>query len=112
MKKSTYVHTEKDGVKSFLFYILLPMAIIFMLIQTKPVPFNSQNTPIEKFELHNNKISFYNQPLGNKKFEINIPAGFNENSKLFAAYKIKDNKLSDLKSVSYNGSVIWYNTHN
>lgn len=107
MKKSPYIHTEKDGATAFGLYILLPMAILFAFI-SKPTPaFDNQNAPVDQFQLKNKTVSFQVKPLANKVFEIPAPTGITRDSKLFVAYEVENDRLSDVKSVSYNGNIVW-----
>jgi uncharacterized protein YneF (UPF0154 family) len=111
MSNTKLKHSNKnDGVKFFLITIILSIIIGFFVAPNKSTEkFNYQNSPLEEFQLKNNTVSFYVKSLGNKKFEIPVNQEITQDSKLFLAYKVKDDKLTDLQSVSHNGKVIWTN---
>jgi len=111
MKKTkAIVYNEKDGVVAFGLYVILPMALAcsFMSSNVK-APFDSQHAPIDHFQIKDKKISLIVPVLGNKKFEIKTQEQIKPDSKLFAAYQIDNGRLTDLKTVSYNGKIIWIN---
>lgn len=85
------------------------MAVLFAFIHKTPAPFDSQNAPIEEFQISEDTVSFSVKPLGNKKFEIPATANITKDSKLTLAYNIENDRLKSVKSVSHNGKVIWTN---
>lgn len=111
MKKTkAIVYNEKDGAVSFGLYVILPMALVYLFLSSAvKEPFDSQHAPMNHFQINDNNISLTVPALGNKKFEIPTNSTIKPNSQLFAAYKVDNGRLTDLKSVSYNGKVIWIN---
>lgn len=111
MKKTkAIVYNEKDGAVSFGLYVILPMVLAYLFLSSVvKEPFDSQHAPMNHFQINDNNISLTVPALGNKKFEISTNQEIKKDSQLFAAYKVDNGRLTDLKSVSYNGKVIWIN---